>query len=398
MPNLNKPRLLLTAALLAAISGVPLLQAVMELAGRELPKACDLVRRAPTPANLRAYEKNLEEASWLTNQARPMIQFARFALLGDVPEKVLPGRDGWFFYCPAVQYLVEPWPPRPGAGKAAENPLPAIVAFRDELACRGIKLLVVAAPNKASVYPEMLAARAKDADPPVHAHTLDLLSRLRTVGVELVDLHSVYSRARASGSPALYLARDTHWTPAGMELAAEAIAGRLLERGWLAEGTVEYRLETSDFRRLGDLLQMMQTPAIERLYEPEAILCRCVVGNDGKPYRDDPASQVLVMGDSFLRTYERSEPRFYVGETPRSAGFIAHLSYRLRRPVASIVVEGGASTLVRQQLYGKPRLLENKKVVVWEFVERDIRFGEEGWQRVPLPKQQSPGCDGPGPP
>jgi len=30
-------------------------------------------------------------------------------------------------------------------------------------------------------------------------------------------------------------------------------------------------------------------------------------------------------------------------------------------------------------------LLCNKKVVVWEFVERDLRFGTEGWQVVPLP-------------
>jgi hypothetical protein len=53
--------------------------------------------------------------------------------------------------------------------------------------------------------------------------------------------------------------------------------------------------------------------------------------------------------------------------------------------VTSIVNNGGASTLVRQELSRKPQLLVNKKVVVWEFVERDIRFGTEGWQIVPLP-------------
>jgi hypothetical protein len=40
---------------------------------------------------------------------------------------------------------------------------------------------------------------------------------------------------------------------------------------------------------------------------------------------------------------------------------------------------------VRQQLARKPALLKGKKVVVWEFVERDIRFGTEGWQVIPLP-------------
>ncbi len=38
---------------------------------------------------------------------------------------------------------------------------------------------------------------------------------------------------------------------------------------------------------------------------------------------------------------------------------------------------------------GGPTLLENKKVVIWEFVERDIRFGTEGWQIVPLPGMET---------
>ena len=56
-------------------------------------------------------------------------------------------------------------------------------------------------------------------------------------------------------------------------------------------------------------------------------------------------------------------------------------------PLASIVNDGGASTLVRQQLSRKPELLRGKKLVVWEFVERDVRFGTEGWQPVPLPAE-----------
>jgi hypothetical protein len=40
---------------------------------------------------------------------------------------------------------------------------------------------------------------------------------------------------------------------------------------------------------------------------------------------------------------------------------------------------------VRQQLAGRPSLLDGKKVVIWEFVERDIRFGTEGWQVIRVP-------------
>ena len=71
-----------------------------------------------------------------------------------------------------------------------------------------------------------------------------------------------------------------------------------------------------------------------------------------------------------------------------TAGFIEHLACELGLPLTSVVNDGGASTLVRQELSRKPALLRNKKLVVWEFVERDIRFGTEGWQQVQLPPAQ----------
>ena len=90
---------------------------------------------------------------------------------------------------------------------------------------------------------------------------------------------------------------------------------------------------------------------------------------------------MLVLGDSFLRIYQTDDPK--------AAGFLAHLARNLKRPVASIVNDGGASTLVRQQLRRNPDLLEGKKLVVWEFVERDLRFGTEGWKKIPIPSTSS---------
>ena len=53
-----------------------------------------------------------------------------------------------------------------------------------------------------------------------------------------------------------------------------------------------------------------------------------------------PESEVLILGDSFLRIYEQDEPG--------AAGFIAHLARELGQPLTSIVNDGGGSTLVRQ--------------------------------------------------
>ena len=51
---------------------------------------------------------------------------------------------------------------------------------------------------------------------------------------------------------------------------------------------------------------MLQTPPIERLFEPQEIRCeRVVMPTTGEPYRDDPNARILILGDSFLRIYER---------------------------------------------------------------------------------------------
>jgi len=176
----------------------------------------------------------------------------------------------------------------------------------------------------------------------------------------------------------LYLAQDSHWSPQGMELAAQAVARRLLDLGWVGKGPVEYATRPVSIRRYGDVLRMIRVPQVERLYEPQRIDCVQVLDRaTGRPCEDDPSSPVLVLGDSFLRIYERDEPG--------GSGFLAHLARRLGFGLTSVVNDGGASTLVRQQLARKPALLRGKKVVLWEFVERDIRFGAEGWQVVPLP-------------
>ena len=123
---------------------------------------------------------------------------------------------------------------------------------------------------------------------------------------------------------------------------------------------------------------MLQVPALERRAAPEPIVCRQVTNAGGEQlYKDDPNSPVLVLGDSFLRIFQTDEPG--------AAGFTAHLARELGQPVTSLISDGGASTLVRQELYRRPALLKGKKIVVWEFVERDIRLGTEGWQKIPLP-------------
>ncbi|MGI6419491.1 MAG: alginate O-acetyltransferase AlgX-related protein [Thermoguttaceae bacterium] len=379
----------LTGVFVVTIFGVGLLQSGLEVSRGQRPRAADLFLKKPTEANLRAYERNLEEASWFAEKVRPTVQYARFMLLDDAGPKTILGREGWLFYRPGVRYLIEPWPPKSGSGEGQGDPVSAILDFRDQLRARGIQLLVVPVPGKASVYPEMLTERAPAPGQPLAGHTRNIIAQLEEAGVAVVDLFEVFDRAKRGEEPGgktkYYLPQDTHWSPEGMRLAAEATARKLLELGLVERGQVQYDLKPVAVERRGDIVRMMQAPRIERCFPAETIDCTQVVHRQsGEVYRDDPGSQILVLGDSFLRIYEQ--------DAPGSGGMIAHLARELGFPLASLVNDGGASTLVRQALARKPALLANKKVVVWEFIERDIRFGMEGWRNVPLPAERQAGA------
>ena len=376
---------------LLALSSVGLIQITIETWRGEWPQAFDLFRHPPTVAALRAYEQGLEDASWAARKLRPWMQFAQFEWLKDGGEKAVIGEAGWYFYKPGLNYLIA----RPAGAKAsgvANDPFAAIVDFRDQLAARGIRLVVMPVPNKESVYPDRLTRRAGALRGVRAPRTVDLLDRLRAAKVEVIDLFTAFAQARqptgSASEPSLYLAQDTHWSPAGVEVAAKVVARRLIALGWARPGPVDYSERSALVQRLGDVLRMLQVPLIERRVPAETVPCVQVVRRDnGALYQEAPEAEILVLGDSFVRIYQSDEPG--------AAGFVAHLGKELRQPLMALVNDGGGSTLVRQELRGRPAFLKHKQVVLWEFVERDIGLGLEGWKLVPLPPAVAPGSSGP---
>lgn len=380
---MSKPRsidLVVTLSFLVVILSAGIVQVILEARQGEWPQSWDVFRQRPSADHLRLYEQNLEESSWMIKWLRPWMQYAQFALLHHLGDKTVAGTDGWLFYQPGVQYLTERPRPRQAAAIPAQA-VAAIVDFRNQLAARGLHLLVVPTPNKESVYPEKLSRRAVHLRGVLGTETRAVLDGLKAADVEVVDLFTAFAKVKAAAMPSappLYLAQDSHWSPSGVQLAARAVAGRILARKWVTPGSVAYEVKPAPMARAGDLVRMLQAPQVERHVVPESISCAQVVsGETGQLYQDKTNAEILVLGDSFLRIYQQDEPG--------AAGFIAHLARELNQPVASIVSDGGASTLVRQELYRHPVFLQNKKLVIWEFVERDIRLGTEGWQRVPLP-------------
>ncbi len=382
MTRWRDPRWALILGFLGILAGVPLVQALVELREDGEVRALAVFGQAPTAATLRAYEHQLEDANWAALASRPWMQFAQYALLKDGGAKVGLGRDGWFFYKPGLSYLLSRPSPAGYAG-ASRDPVAAITDFRDQLSARGIHLVVVPVPNKEAIYPEFVTTRGGGVLPDVHApRTQAIMQRLREARVEILDLFPVFAAARRVEAdrtqPLLYLAQDTHWSPAGVALAARHLAHRLVTLGGVSVGDVEYVEKEASVRRLGDLVQMLRSPPIEARVEPESVVCQQVVRRDtGGLFEESPEAEILVMGDSFLRVFQR--------DTPGSAGFVAHLARELKQPLLSLVNDGGGATLVRRELRVRPAYLERKRVVIWVFTERDFGLAVEGWPRVPLP-------------
>jgi hypothetical protein len=312
----------------------------------------------------------------------------------------------------------------PDGSTYRDNVVGAIVRFRDQLEERGIALLVMPAPGKPSVYPDRLTRRALGKEQEFRSPTEALLEDLRKHGVESVNLFAPLREYRKS-APAqeLFLARDTHWTPTGVKVVSGAVAQRLRQLGWAPQEARQYLATKIEVRRFGDILEMMQIPGIRNDFEAEVVECEQV--SDPSlglliPSKSDrqgtykcpaPKSSVLVLGDSFCRIYQMPEPQS-LGEVgggksevggaenqsdkstkrllPGSAGFLSHLALALKAPVDYIVSDGGAATDVRKKLSTNAEILEDKKVVIWEFAERDIALGREGWENVPLPPKLGP--------
>ena len=367
-------QIIVIAGFLGAVYGVPVTQAILDLLDDELPQCLELFDAAPTEEHLREFENDLEENSWFEETIRPIYMEARYRLTGDLGEKSLAGRDGWAFYHPGVKYLYQPYFREIDGATSEGDPVETIVDLRDQLKQKDIALLMVIVPGKATVYPDLLSPDARR----VAANTRRFIGELQQHGVEVLALHDLFLPHRAEADrrkQSLYMATDTHWSGEGVILAAARIASRVREESWyVAPGAPRYERKAVTLERDGDVLRMTQIP-----YEfaRESVVAHQVSElESGELYGDDDKAPLLWLGDSFSRIFQT--------DAPRSAGVIANLAYELQTPLASIVNDGGASTLVRQQLARRVDLLEDKKLVIWEFIERDARFGMRGWQKIRL--------------
>ncbi len=343
--------------------------------------------------NMGSFESGLKQGSTVVEAVMPPVH--RF-MIGDMRagnENAYCGRDGWLFYRPGVEYLTGPafLDPTVLAKRARRgdetheapqpDPVAAIVQFRDQLAERGITLIVMPAPDKAALYPEKLSAHY-DGTAMVHNPSYaEFERRLAEAKVTMCDVAPDLVALKNSGT-ATYHATDTHWTPEGMQAAAKTLAGCVNGQTGLPPcPPLVCSMKERTVENFGDITVMLKLPDGQTFYPKEKARLSAVYTAQGTPWQPDSKADVLFLGDSFANIYALGGMGW--GE---NAGFVEHLSAALQRPVDAIRMNDNGAHATRRELSrllarGEDRLA-GKKLVVWEFAARELAVGD--W-RMDLP-------------
>lgn len=324
-------------------------------------------------ARIDAFEAELRNGSPVARLSRPLVQSGMLRVFGAGNTQVLPGSDGTLYFRPEIAHLLgAPFLSRAEHRRRQRaqaawkepivaDPRPAMRHFEEDLWRRGIELLVVPVPVKASVDSAGLGI----APGLVNRSWPTLLADLERHGTFGVDPLKVLLSLPAPR----YLATDTHWRPEAMDAVASAVADELVRRG-IPRGAALPRREPRSFVSTGDLADLLGVDGLA----PDTVETRGLLSPP------DPASaRVLLLGDSFSNIY--ADPALGYGD---GAGFAEALMAHLGAPVLSIRINAGGALQTRAALASQPELLDNIDAVVWEFTARELSFGD--WRVVPLPE------------
>jgi alginate O-acetyltransferase complex protein AlgJ len=137
----------------------------------------------------------------------------RYQLGVSSADDVVIGKDGWLFYT-ADDILGEHTGTDIFTPAELEDWVQMMEADRDWLAQRGIAFYILIAPEKNTIYPEMLPDYPRGKVTRID----QLAARLQHSGLEFIDPRQELFRAKAAGRM-VYFAGDTHWLEPGAFVA-----------------------------------------------------------------------------------------------------------------------------------------------------------------------------------
>jgi alginate O-acetyltransferase complex protein AlgJ len=344
----------------------------------------------PKPRRLRQYEDALVLNSGAAKLTRPWVQWALTGWLGTGNEKVDIGRDGWLFYSDGFEYVTGPGflESRRLADKADEgfqpDPRPAIQRFHDQLKQLGVTLVVFPTPEKVTIHPASFSPRARGTTIAENSSWSAFRTDLQRHEIPVFDIGPELYKQDSEGTPQ-FLRTDSHWSPAGVDFSARLLADYLTRQVGLPPAPrVAYSRKQLDLVRYGDLVRLLNLPpSREEILSPNERLAAWEVFTPaGSRWQREPASDILMIGDSFLEIYS-SEGDGAGGAM--AAGVAEQLSYYLQRPVDRIASHTwgkyGAREALGTTMEQVRKQLGDRKIVIWQFATRKLAIDD--WPVMP---------------
>ncbi|AZE09339.1 Alginate O-acetyltransferase AlgJ, inner membrane [Pseudomonas chlororaphis subsp. aureofaciens] len=278
-----------------------------------------------------------------------------FKLFNEGRPGVVLGRDQWL-------YSDEEFHPIVNEELNLQGNYALVEGVRQALKEKGVKLVMAIVPAKVRLYPEHLG----DVQPAsIHANLYqDFHARVAADKILAPDLLGPLQQAKQNGQQ-VFLRTDTHWTPAGAEVAANQLAKAIADKAPLmgqpqrfvteAEQTVVHKGDLRLFLPLDPLFEDLM-PAKEPLQK------RVTRAADDQPAADDALFADNEVPVALVGTSYSANPNW---------NFVGALKQALHSDVVSYA-EDGHGPVLPMLSYLKSDAFKNSppQVLIWEFPER----------------------------
>lgn len=271
------------------------------------------------------------------------------------------GKNEWLFY----RYELT----EPSHESMTEITLDLIQRFNKVLAANEVALAVAMVPLKIRIYAEQLPDDIK-----LNNYTAGNAARmnkaLKNAQVNVLDLNTAFmDSSKLSSERPLFFRLDSHWSPSGALVAAEAIKNEiytnsLLKNALTSTAQTEFKMVMGSKPRASkgrDLITVLPknspTFPIEQVYQMS--VSRTQSAKDDLLSTRSPVGVALV-GSSYSKEW---------------TGFPDALRFILQRDVLSVSVGADQGSWVGMESYVSDDAFQSSppKILIWEMPERDMR-------------------------